>query len=199
MRLYGFALLPQKWIQEQFVAFQNRYRDEIGGPVLGMDTNLPHTSILQCPYREDVCYDEYLQLAESAIESAWGEAYYQPSGWLFARVHRTSEMKRLHHALFEETKNLIDVSQIDQTRDLSGLNELEQRNYKSYGYRYLGSEYRPHVTLGRAHEGTTYIPLQLAQAFHKQFTGRTLRYDRIVFYEAGEYGALKRVISERSL
>ena len=181
------------------MAFQGRFRDEIGGPALGIEENLPHTSILQHPYRPDVSYDEYLDLADSVMEASWGEAYYQPNGWLFAHVDTPSALVDLHYRLFEETKGLIDVDQIDQSRDLTGLNETEQRNYRSYGYRYLGSEYRPHVTLGVTRGGASLISADLVQAFHEQFAGKSFLYDRIVFYEAGECGVLKRIVAQRAL
>lgn len=86
MHLFGFALLPSVAVQQEVIDFQQHHLDELNGPVLGLETNLPHTSVLQHPYIQDVDYSLYLELADYAIESAWTDCYYQPVGWFFAGV-----------------------------------------------------------------------------------------------------------------
>ena len=46
MSLTGVALLPQASTLKQIVEFRREHASEISGPVLGMERNLPHTSIL---------------------------------------------------------------------------------------------------------------------------------------------------------
>lgn len=199
MHLYGFALLPSVAVQQEVIDFQQRHLDELNGPVLGLDTNLPHTSVLQHPYVQGVDYAPYLGLAESAIEATWTDCYYQPVGWLFAGVQSNPAMRRLQDRLLEATKRHIDTTQIDQRADLSKLTKLEAQNYQAYGYRYVGDAYRPHVTIGRASDDRGDLSPELKRDFQKTFSGKSFSYDRIAFYEAGEFGSLKRVVYVRAL
>jgi len=53
MDLYGLALVPCLSDIAAIIDFQHRARRLIGGPVLSTETNLPHVSILQCPFRKE--------------------------------------------------------------------------------------------------------------------------------------------------
>ena len=199
MNLYGFALLPSVEIQERLIEFQRRHEDTVGEPRLGLDTNLPHTSVLQHPYDPGVDYEPYLGVVEHPIESEWTEFYYQPKGWLFAGVRKTNQLDKLHRRLFDRTKQHIDTAQIGDHPDLAALTPQEQANYRAYGYRYLGDLYRPHVTIGRTLDDVTTADETVVRDFELEFFGKTVRYDRLAFYEAGEFGALKRIVCMRQL
>ena len=194
MGMFGFALLPREGIQRLLVDFRREHSDEIAGPALGMDSNLPHTTLLQCPYQPDLDYLGFLQLARGPVASSFVEVCYQPVGWVFARVARTPELVALQGALLEATTPLIDTSRIDRSKDMRGYSERERMNYLAYGYRYLKEQYRPHVTLGRTACGRESVSAELVDDFRRKLTGTPVVFDRLAFYEAGEFGVMRRVV-----
>lgn len=197
MQLYGFALLPARRIQEKIINFQKEFQSEIKGPRLGLQKNLPHTSLLQHPYYPDIDMQRYLKNVNTAVFTTWNDAYYQPKGWIFAGVNFSTDMINHHYDLFSKTKHLIDTEQIDTSVDTGGLNDKEKNNYYKYGYRYLGSEFRPHVTLGITQNDN--ISQELINAFKEEFKGEPLFYDRIVYYKAGDHGACEQILAEKLL
>lgn len=48
--LSGFALLPSLDFQLRFIELQARLSGFVSGPVLGVDSCLPHLTVLQCPF-----------------------------------------------------------------------------------------------------------------------------------------------------
>lgn len=199
MKLYGFALLPTEEIQMELIAFQRRHPTSIAGPRLGLSENLPHTSILQCPYLPNLDYSEFLEFAPDCVESEFTSFFLQPIGWLFAGIRKTDKLQQIQNELFDATKHLIDRTQIAPTSDLSGLPNLECENYLAYGYRYIGEAFLPHVTIGTTRSSTRQPREEAVSDFDRTFAGRKVVYDRAVFYEAGGYGALKRIASIRFL
>lgn len=205
MELFGVALLPDNVTRRTFVDFRERHRAYIGGPKLGMDTNLPHMSILQCPYFPDAPYSNALDtiietVSLRAMKARFASLEYQHVGWAFADVRHDAWMTTLQEACLEATLPFIDTDAIDTDASFLGYTAAEKQNYLTYGYRYVGASFRPHITLGRSLDDTSVtLPLALTEAFRSELSGSELMLNELVFYRAGEFGALAEIIETVTL
>lgn len=75
---------------------------------------------------------------------------------------------------------------------------MEQTNFLNFGYRYLGEAFRPHITLGRNLQGAT-IPVEIQEKAKELFTGKSVKFDTLAFYQAGKNGALDAIINKVKL
>lgn len=205
MELYGIALLPEPEMRQKIVDFRDRNKVHVGGPKLGMDTNLPHMTILQCPYFPNAPHGDALRrvvdrLSLGVSKSNFTSVEYQRVGWVFADIASEPWLTELHSACLRETHQFIDLQQINAGEDFTGYNADEQQNYLDYGYRYVGPSFRPHVTLGRSISSeAASLPLELIEAFRGDLGGATVTFNELVFYRAGDYGVLTEVLETVSL
>lgn len=206
MSLTGVALLPQASTLKQIVEFRREHASDIAGPVLGMERNLPHTSILQCPFDETALTPGLLaelnarwsEILDGLVPAAeLGQVYYQPTGWMFIDIPAPSWIRAVQRAFLNLMDRFIDRSAIACKTDYTGYTEAEKANYERFGYRYVGTSFRPHITLGRTTGRCAQeISPHVVASFDKQLAGQRFRYERIAFYRAGEFGALAEVIAE---
>ncbi len=204
MRLFGVALLPERAVAERLVDFQRRHRNRISGPILGIERNLPHVSILQCPFEKN----SLTQLRLAQIYNAWRrwvdevpptarftQAFYQPEGWLFAGANLMDWGAKLQEESLRIMAPHINSAAITSKEPYRGYSKLERESYVKYGYRYVGQAFLPHVTLGRVNrESFPGLKPNLRSEFAKEFQGEEFRFGEIVFYEAGDFGSLASVI-----
>jgi len=199
----GIAALPGAEFAQSVVDFQGRYRHVIEGPRLGLVTNLPHVSLLQCPLDSSIDGEEVLTSVVSDDHDAGRGSLlpvrvsYYPVGWLFLDVAKTDWLDALHNRALAAAAASIDASKIDRSKSLTGYTPLQRANYLRYGYRYVGAAFHPHLTLGRVAEGLpseTFI--ELTELFGLEVGYAEQRVERLVFYRAGEYGALAEVLAE---
>lgn len=194
MGLTGIALLPPPEVRQAIVDFQHENADCIDGPELGMDENLPHTSILQCPFDEALNRGALLAHLAGHIRQGdafmqLGHLYYQPSDWIFGALENRQWLFDLQMVALQLSEVHIDRSRISQ-RTQPGLTIEEQVSYERYGYRYVGSCYRPHITIGRTPNRTESLPEGLAGRFADSgLVGMTFEPAAIAFYRAGESGS----------
>jgi 2'-5' RNA ligase len=200
VELFGIALLPDVETRQRIVEFRESQQSNVGGPMLGMSTNLPHVTILQCPYFPDAPHAKSLDAVIEAVslrsmQARFATLEYQHVGWVFADVKPEPWMARLQDACLEATLPFIDTAAINAAESFIGYTAAEQKNYLDYGYRYVGTSFRPHVTLGRSvdPEAVT-LPPSLVEAFSGELGGSELTFSELVFYRAGEYGALAEVM-----
>lgn len=205
MGLYGIALLPELETRQKIVDFRNTHEDYVGGPKLGMDTNLPHMTILQCPYFPNAPHGDALRsiverLSLGVSKSHFTSVEYQHVGWVFADIASEAWLAELQSACLNATHQFIDLQQINAAENFLGYSEAEKKNYLDFGYRYVGSSFRPHVTLGRSisPEAIT-LPPELIEAFRDELGGATVVFNELVFYRAGEFGALSEVLETVTL
>lgn len=200
MELFGIALLPEVDARQRIVEFRESQQTHVGGPMLGMSTNLPHMSILQCPYFPDAPHAKILDAVVDTVslrsmQALFATLEYQHVGWVFADVTPESWMTQLQDACLEATLPFIDTAAINANESFVGYTAAEQKNYLDYGYRYVGASFRPHVTLGRSVDAEALtLPPQLVEAFSSELGGSEITFSELVFYRAGEYGALAEVM-----
>lgn len=206
MSLMGVAALPSDEFMGAVADFQARHRDAIHGPRLGLDTNLPHVSVVQCPFASDIDGQEVLaSIASGGIGGDVPDlrpvrvAYYPP-GWLFLEVFRSEWLVCAQGRALAATERFIDEAHIDRAKDLGAYTPLERSNYLRYGYRYVGEAFHPHVTLGRVEEHVNQsLVEELSESFGVEVGYHERPVDRLAFYRAGESGALVEVLAEVSV
>jgi 2'-5' RNA ligase len=205
VELYGIALLPEPEMRQKIVDFRNTHEKYVGGPKLGIDTNLPHMTILQCPYFPNAPHGDALsgivnRLSLGVSKSHFTSVEYQHVGWVFADIASEPWLTELQSVCLDATLQFIDLEQINASGNFLGYTAHEQQNYLKYGYRYIDTSFRPHVTLGRSisPEAMT-LPPELVEAFRDELGGATAVFNELVFYRAGDYGALTEVLEAVSL
>lgn len=199
--LCGLALLPSQEASEALIDFRNEMSSYIGGPKLGLTENLPHVSVIQCPFDPDqLTSDEIESILESfsfnsAMKGTFSVATYQPVGWIFADVVHDRWLDLLQGHALDHLKELIADDEINLEKTFSGYSDKQIAYYSRFGYRYIGEEYRPHVTLGRTLDGERRLAPEVVRAFSKKLAGLDFSFTRLAFYEAGESGTFSREIA----
>lgn len=201
---FGLALLPDEELAERLVAFQERHEKELDGPTLGMEENLPHVSILQCPFVKEHLTETLLGEIRDMLEqpnptAVLSHVSYQPVGWAFANLVKEPWMSRLQADALPLLEMFIDSGKIDTSKDFAGYSRQEVAYYSRYGYRYLFEEFRPHFTIGRTSSGSTSVSAALQKDFLKYFAGVAVRFRKLAFYQAGAHGAFARSLAEIDL
>jgi 2'-5' RNA ligase len=88
----------------------------------------------------------------------------------------------------------INTDQIDIKEDMSQYSADETAAYLSFGYRYIGDSFRPHITLGRTKESDKTLSAELGTIYDTLLKNRLVQFDRLVFYRAGDFGVLAEVL-----
>ena len=207
--LSGMALLPTEETMETFISFREQCGNNVHGPKLGKHSNVPHVSILQCPFNinqlsstmlETIVNQFKQQHSNHVFTSHYTELYYQPVGWYFADIDMETWGTVLQNIALTNLQQHIDEKSIIIDDSYHFMPPLEQYNQKTYGYRYMGEAYRPHITLGVTPTGAeTLLPPTVKKLYEKFLYGTTVNFDRAVFYIAGKHGAAEEIIAELSL
>ncbi|WP_298286861.1 hypothetical protein [uncultured Lutibacter sp.] len=205
MKLYGIALLPEKKIINELVVWREKLNEYINPPLLGIDENLPHSSILQCPFKVDeLTFEKLLEINHeiksiNIPEMSISSVYLKPNNWIFLDYTSKESLFQIQEVAFKHLKNIIDYSSILKKSSYKGYTKLEKDNFEKWGYRYIGKAFIPHFTLGTSKKENQKIPQELVISFNESINGVKFKFTDIVFYEAGYRGALKKVISQVSL
>lgn len=200
MELFGIALLPDAETSQAIVEFRESQQPLIGGPILGMNTNIPHMTILQCPFFSDAPHSKLLDaftesVALTTMKARFSSLAYQHVGWIFADVITKPWMRTLQDVCLTETLPFIDAASIDQPENFDGYSVGEYENFLKYGYRYVGKSFRPHITLGRTIDPEVRaLPMPLVGSYSDQLQDKEFFFNKLVFYRAGEYGALAEIL-----
>lgn len=205
--LCGLAVLPCRRDQSRLIDFQKEHRDLLSGPELGLSENLPHVSVFQSQFdREDLSENiletvraEALLSGKEKLTSVLTSVGYQPDNWAFVHVGCEDWMIDLQRSAISSLGDLIRADEIDLEKDFGGYSKQEAAYYGHYGYRYVGSEFRPHFTIGRTPKGQDYVPSSVVCNFAKKLAGIDVAFERLAFYEAGESGAFARTLAEVDL
>ncbi|NJQ01161.1 2'-5' RNA ligase family protein [Streptomyces zingiberis] len=204
-RWLGVALLPRA----DHLRAAVRLQQDIGGevplrPRLAPDGNLPHVTVFQGPFADSLDPAEALGSIATAVAGsglrgevslATTDVIHQPVGWLFLSLERPPLLEALQEAALTVLERHLDRASFRRARDTSRFSDEERASYERYGYRYTGTAYAPHVTLGRAAEHTV---LELARtARDRAGLPKELVFDRLSFYVMGEQGAHAKTLLER--
>lgn len=209
MSLLGLALLPVEVDIERLVEFRESVDEYLDPPKLSTKMGIPHVSILQCPFNvRDLRYERlnaiFHQLhrfqSDLRLYADLGSLYRQPKDWVFIETKFSRWINDLQTVALQALEDRILREAIAMNRDFTGYTDLEALNYRSYGYRYVGEAFRPHITLGKTSlDMDDSLPIQLTSAYKSQLEARRIAFDRLVSYKAGPSGSLIEIIAEVNL
>lgn len=165
IELYGLAILPNKSISQQIINYQNQHLSTFNVPRLSLTHYQPHTSIIQCPFDPNqltdqllhkiynqwlnIChYESNMHQSMAINDSICGIIYQQPINWIFLGIQKQPWMTKLQQIALRNMQSIIDTTQIKSNSHVDQYPPIERHNYLTYGYQYLNTAFRPHITLG---------------------------------------------------
>lgn len=162
--MVAIVLLPSKTCTETLLEINRIFSDEVSGKIKqDCEASLPHLSLLHAPgvtFNENVqeriegALESHRLTAELEIPLTKSPVTYVEKGWYFIDVVKDEKLVRLHEAMFQALKGLMLPG--NRTRiELPQYSESQWRNYEKYGYRYIGEDYHPHITVTRADSGAS--------------------------------------------
>ena len=200
----GIGLVPRKSDQDRIYQLVEVIEENTG---LGFKTepgvSTPHTTIFQGRFEGEAGIN---QIVES-LDITGLDIPYSATGisiWaqkiLFLDIPRTEKIAGLHYETFAKAFSLCAGKPAD-TQKLEGITAAEQRSFSRTGSPFVGDSYQPHFTLGHLVElpaDPTRVERELTQLISSYLT-EPLRFESVVNYEVGAFGACKRIVYERSL
>ena len=146
--------------------------------------------------------DTILQQAQGVLSGRlplsleFAQVIYQPLGWYFLIVKPRPWMLELQDVIMQGVGGHILPSSNTQ-KDTSGYSASELKSFRTFGYRYVGSAFLPHITLGKnAQSPSTDLILRdlntawTALGLHEGLV------QGLTFYRMGEYGAHQETVKE---
>lgn len=193
--LRGIALIPDPETQDRLIEFRARCTDRIAGPALGRDENLPHVTLFQAPMEPFEGTGPLEQVADAVdvhqrdgVLCRFTDLELKAGVWLFANV--TGPWLAATAALaVDGLARRVRRRDIDVSDPMCGHTDAERRSQARFGYRYVGDAFAPHVTLGLL--PARGVPdRSIIDAFATEFAKDPVRFTEVVYYDAGEHGAL---------
>lgn len=207
--LFGVALVPSAEMVQRVVEFRARasFRGWVTGPMLGVDMNVPHVSILQCPFDVSVLSEDVLlelwglvEVSGASLRGKFLGVYEQPAGWCFMGVDCSEWGLRLQSVSLDVLGGSVRREDVSWDGSEAVWSESERLNQERWGYRYVGDDFIPHITLGRFDGVSGAVPSAgLIECFEAELAGVEFGFSRLVFYRAGEFGVLESVLAEVGL
>lgn len=197
----GVAIIPEAADARCLVTFRETHSRSIGGPAIGIRTHPPHVSVMQCPVRAGVPHHAVLRGIRNALPAdidgrlVMTDLSYQPVGWLFVNLALAPWLRRLHDTTVDLIAPYVDLTAIVRDRDFEGYTAQERRSYLTYGYRYAGPAFKPHITLGRVEPDEANALDKLRDDFREQVGKWTASPKSLIFYEAGAFGVVERTVA----
>jgi hypothetical protein len=201
----GFALIVGSPLFEEIIELENNIHNEAGFyNQLGMTHNLPHTTIFQGSFTDEVPYTSiasdlvnyYKKYIKQCIP-VFNQMVYIPEGWYFYKCNRTHELQLLHNYTCRKVRPylLLDPNRLD--RNVSLLSEDQIQGIKKYGYRYAGPAFCPHITIGRTDSEKPSLLVSLNTASKGLST--QIPFKRLTVYQMGPNGTHLNTLFEASL
>jgi 2'-5' RNA ligase len=203
----GFAFIPEKTFLKKLVEYQNKITGEYNlKPVLSLENNLPHITIIQGSFVEDFDYKYYLELLfnlfrESKNDSnlKFDRVQYEDIGWYFLMIQNPEFIKNIHNEFFENVKFHMCNKLNTPENTINYLNETQKQYYLNYSYRYLLDQYIPHVTLFRDESLNREGFLNKLNTEMKFIFDEITKVERLTVYKMGENGSHSETLLEKYL
>jgi 2'-5' RNA ligase len=191
----GFALIPSPDVTEAVIRFRDS-TPAITGPLLGTEANLPHLTLFQGIYPDG--FDpapalDWLSTAAAGVSSTFTGLTREPGDWAFAQAAPTRQLITLHHLAAGASAAHMSAP---AAAGMADWDRSEIEAFERFGYRYALNAFMPHITLGTAVER---IDGPTQYRFAGALFGTAVKFDRVVYYRAGERGALAQVLEGREL
>ena len=193
----GMAMIPSVEMIESIVELQKKVIPICPlHPLLGTENNLPHITLVQGQFGKHINWvslisklRDYCHKQKYLLEVKVTGLEYKPLGWYFLTLNENILFYEAHRCVFEELKDSMFLTKEDLRKDTDEYTLLEKYNYCSYGYRFIGDAFKPHITLGRSIDKSqccnkaNLIPL--VESFTSSVVGTI---QKITLYEMGDNG-----------
>lgn len=198
----GFALICQSPFFEEVIKIENQIHQSAGFfDSLGANINLPHTTLFQGEMDDTIDYAEIAK--KIALETkrlipnlkiTFSKVVYVPEGWYFLECEKTEALQRLHNFTLKLVEPYIVLTEGRLKRNTRNMPRNQIDALKNYGYRYAGSAFHPHITVGRATEKNEDVILKLNNAFGALDKNTSI--GRITVYKMGNNGTHESTLHE---
>lgn len=202
----GIGIVLEQQFTDRLIRLQNEVCSEFRlTPRQDLTVALPHITLLQAPAGVDLGESDRLERCLMKILPAQCDAnvsltsiFYKPKGWYFLRVRRDEWLVRCHQAVVREFEpNLVRASK--SAKDMNDYSANERANYARYGYRYIGNEWLPHVTIGRTSDGQVAREAALFDFYSQRLLPARSAAAFIAVYEIGPNGSYSKSVKELCL
>jgi 2'-5' RNA ligase len=154
----GIALIPDQTGLRELVRLQHATRAiEPLQPILSEAEYLPHITLLQGNSMLPLGSVDLLETLATTISTMRLQLFvaavsYVQRGWYFLDIEPIQQLRHLHDIAFRACKDCLIPPSITESTAVDGYTSSHMDNFLKFGYRYIGDDYRPHVTIGRTED-----------------------------------------------
>lgn len=197
----GIALLPDLPTMQYLIELQRRLNAIAPlQPLLGIETNLPHLTLLQGRFSDIKTLHRVLPQLQAYLQMLLQQHptilnfeqlpyCYKPPGWYFLQPSPATVAHQAHQFCFAAPKSTMFLTPQDRQKDLTGYTASEILHYSHYGYRYIGSDVHPHFRLGQTLNRQPVALDDWLQATMAQPLEVSGAFEHISLYEVGVAGS----------
>ena len=202
----GFAVIPNPALVNALIAFQRAAQEVLQlEPTLHVDPNLPHLTIVQGLFDDNVPFyaalenaAAYLKGFETLPKLQLESISYRDIGWYFLTVERTDWLVELQRLVMVRVEHFMHGGNLHPLH-WQTYPEAELASYRRYGYRYVGPAYLPHITLGHGAPPREDTVAALNALWNQLQLPAQQPIDRLTVYQMGEFGAHASTIATFSV
>tara|TARA_Y100000310_G_scaffold345862_1_gene471692 strand:- start:3273 stop:3893 length:621 start_codon:yes stop_codon:yes gene_type:complete len=194
----GIGLIPRD--QERIYQLVETIDSNFG---LGFKTepgvSIPHITLFQGRFKEEESVNEVvrvLDIADLSLDSVGVGIDIWARKILFLNIDKTKELSRLHYETFARVFPLCAGKPAD-AQNLVGISLEQRKSLDATGFPFTGSLYLPHFTLAHLDIVPRGSCLEDLNGISKPYLAKPFKFDKLVTYEAGKFGACKKVLYER--
>lgn len=199
----GFALITKAPFFNEIVRIENEVHDICGFMnKLGLVKNIPHTTLFQGSFSEQVDYKSILKEIKKYFCDSnqdkklhFDEVIYVPEGWYFYACKKTDRLQELHNMTLELCKKDIVLEADRLANRFLNLPQIQIDGIAKYGYRYSEEAFLPHITIGRSVSKEQDIIMQLLTTKFQELP-RDVEIERLTVYRMGENGVHAETLDE---
>lgn len=180
--MYTIALIPNKTVSKQIVAFTEKYSEYITGNKLNMRCNVPHVTLLKTAFKAETdlkkllndITSEYKNTSSSGV--LLGLTIGSGRNYIASMAHDSSIVD-LHNIVLPIVKPLVNKAGI-KNKKFVGPTVEEVESYFKYGYKYTGDKFFSHISFGRA--SADEVPYEMLKEYEEIFLGKEIIFEKIV-------------------
>ena len=199
----GVALVPNIHFQRKVIEVENRLHTTLGFMnMLGEKENVPHITLFQGNFDSDMSisylmntmYKEYIKVFKIGIVDINKISCYD-SCKFFIDIDKSKNIMRLHNNILDIVKDRIILDDSRYSLINGNTNYDARVSIINYGSKYMGKNYRPHITIGKSRFEDSDSTLELLR---KEFRNlpKTIIISKIVIYKVGDNGVYKETLKE---
>lgn len=199
--MVGIALRPTKNCSDRLVGTHRELAKTLGAEfLLDAENCIPHLSLVHVP---EVAMSEGVTSAFTSLGETLRQTLdqhigsrllslessgitYVSKGWFFLDFVTSQVVQAMHDASFAAMRPFF-VPGRTPLSELSHYSPRERENYRRFGYRYIGEQYDPHITLLRSQSASS-LGAERAREILTSYKLDRLEFDEVFLFEIGPHG-----------